>query len=193
MRASNAKKVTMNDKNMMMDKKEVRKQIRELKRSYSLEDKRNMSVSVWEQVEADERFQAAKTVLAYWSMDDEVYTHDFVCKWAREKTMLLPCVRGEELDIRYFDGVENMCPGEGFAIPEPVGELFTDWEQIDVILVPGVAFDVVCNRLGRGKGYYDKILRQTEAYKLGVCFDFQFIASVPVEAHDVRMNRVIHS
>lgn len=177
----------------MMDKKEVRKQIRELKKRYSLEEKCAMSESVWEQVEADEHFQAARTVLAYWSMDDEVYTHDFVCKWAGKKTMLLPCVRGEELDVRYFDGVEKMCPGEGFAIPEPVGELFTDWKEIDVILVPGVAFDADGNRLGRGKGYYDKVLRQTEAYKLGVCFDFQFIESVPVEEHDVRMNRVVVS
>lgn len=176
-----------------MEKKEVRKYIRELKKQFSLEEKRAMSVSVWEEVERDERFQRARTVLAYWSMDDEVFTHEFVCRWAKRKTLLLPCVRGEELDIRYFEGKDRLCPGEGFAIPEPVGALFEDLTQIDLILVPGVAFDVSGNRLGRGKGYYDKVLRQTDAYKLGVCFGFQLLEQIPTEPHDVKMDRVIAS
>lgn len=164
--------------------------MRELKKMIPLEEKRRKSMSVWEQVEQSEVFRQAKVVLAYWSMDDEVFTHDFVCKWAQEKTFLLPCVCGDELDIRYFDGRENLCPGEGYAIPEPVGELFTDLDRIDLILVPGMAFDKDFNRLGRGKGYYDKILKQTRAYKMGVCFDFQFLDSVPTEEHDVKMNGV---
>lgn len=150
-----------------------------------------MSRSVWMQVEREEVFKEARTVLAYWSMDDEVFTHDFVCKWAEMKTILLPCVRGEELDIRYFDGKENLCPGEGYAIPEPVGALFTDLKQIDLVLVPGVAFDREGNRLGRGKGYYDRILKQTPAYKIGLCFDFQLLDCVPTEEHDIKMDRVI--
>lgn len=176
-----------------MDKKEIRREIRELKRQYSLDEKKRMSESVWEQVEQDEIFLKAETILAYWSMDDEVFTHDFVIRWASEKTFLLPCVRGNELDIRYFDGVEKLAPGEGYAIPEPVGELFEDFDKIDVILVPGVAFDADGNRLGRGKGYYDRILKQTNAYKVGVCFNFQFIEKVPTEEHDVKMNKVVVS
>ena len=68
-----------------MEKKEIRKQIREIKKQYTLEDKKRMSASVWQQVEHNEVFQRARVVLAYWSMDDEVFTHDFVCKWAEEK------------------------------------------------------------------------------------------------------------
>ena len=176
-----------------MEKKEIRKQIREIKKQYTLEDKKRMSASVWQQVEHNEVFQRARVVLAYWSMDDEVFTHDFVCKWAEEKTILLPCVKGDELEIRYFDGREKLCPGEGYAIPEPVGRLFTDLNKIDVILVPGVAFDRTLNRLGRGKGFYDKILSQTEACKIGICFDFQLLDRIPTEVHDVRMTQVISS
>ena len=174
-------------------KKEVRKQIRELKKRFSLEEKKRMSESVWAKVEQDEYFREARIVFAYWSMEDEVFTHDFICKWAGQKTILLPCVRGEDLDIRYFEGTDRLCPGEGFAIPEPVGNLFTNLEQIDLMIVPGVAFDLKGNRLGRGKGYYDKILSRTKAYKVGVCFDFQLIAQVPVEEHDVRMDQVVWS
>ena len=153
-----------------MEKKEIRKQIREIKKQYTLEDKKRMSASVWQQVEHNEVFQRARVVLAYWSMDDEVFTHDFVCKWAEEKTILLPCVKGDELEIRYFDGREKLCPG-----------------------VPGVAFDRTLNRLGRGKGFYDKILSQTKACKIGICFDFQLLDRIPTEVHDVRMTQVISS
>lgn len=178
---------------IMDEKKALRIEIRQLKRACPLEERRRKSLSVWEVVERDEVFQQAETVLAYWSMDDEVYTHDFVNKWAGSKTLLLPCVKGDELELRYFDGEERLQPGEGYAIPEPVGELFTDWGKIDLILVPGVAFDKSGNRLGRGKGYYDKVLKQTGAYKLGVCFDFQLVERVPVEPHDVKMDRVVAS
>lgn len=167
--------------------------IRELKNKYTPEIKKAKSLPVLEQVEQEEHFQKAQVVLAYWSMEDEVFTHDFVCKWAKEKTLLLPCVRGNELDIRYFDGRDKLCPGEGFAIPEPIGQLFTELDRIDVVLVPGVAFDSSGNRLGRGKGYYDRILRQTKkAYKIGICFDFQLLEQVPVENHDVVMDRVLN-
>lgn len=178
---------------IMDEKKALRIEIRQLKRACPLEERRRKSLSVWEAVERDEVFQQAETVLAYWSMDDEVYTHDFVNKWAGSKTLLLPCVKGDELELRYFDGEERLQPGEGYAIPEPVGELFADWGKIDLILVPGVAFDKSGNRLGRGKGYYDKVLKQTGAYKLGVCFDFQLVECVPVEPHDVKMDRVVAS
>ncbi len=178
---------------MIVEKKAIRKQIRELKMRYSLEEKKQMSLSVWQQVEQSAVFQKSQIVLAYWSMDDEVYTHDFVCKWARQKTILLPCVRGDELEVRYFEGQEKLVAGEGYAIPEPVGQLFEDLSRIDLVLVPGVAFDRLQNRLGRGKGYYDKILSQTNTYKLGVCFDFQFLDQLPVEEHDIKMSQVIHS
>ena len=148
-------------------KKALRREIRQLKKACPYGEKLRKSVSVWEKVEQLPAFQQADIVLAYWSMEDEVYTHDFV--------------------------KERLQPGEGYAIPEPVGELFTDWGKIDLILVPGVAFDKSGNRLGRGKGYYDKVLKQTGAYKLGVCFDFQLVERVPVEPHDVKMDRVVAS
>lgn len=184
---------TMENGEVMLEKKELRKQIRLLKQQYSLAEKKAKSISVWETLEQEERFQKAQVILAYWSMDDEVYTHEFVAKWSAQKTLLLPSVRGEELDIRYFEGEELLCPGEGYAIPEPVGKLFQDLKQIDLIIVPGVAFDVRGGRLGRGKGYYDKILKQTDAYKVGVCFDFQLVEQVPTEEHDIKMDLVIKS
>lgn len=175
----------------MEDKKTYRKRIRDLKKNYSLTEKKEKSERIWKQVEKNSHFMDAQVVLAYWSMDDEVYTHDFIRKWAGEKTILLPCVRGEELEIYYFEGDEKLLPGEGYGILEPTGKMFQKPGDIDLILVPGIAFDREGNRLGRGKGYYDKILKATPVWKVGVCFDFQVVDSVPLEAHDVKMDEVI--
>lgn len=173
-----------------MEKKELRNQIRDLKKNYSLKEKREKSLEIWRKVEQDEHFQKAQVVLAYWSMDDEVYSHDFIQKWAGEKTFLLPCVCGEELEIYYFEGIDKLCEGACYGILEPVGKRFSELDQIDLVLVPGVAFDGYGNRLGRGKGYYDKTLIQTSAWKIGICFDFQFVDRIPTAAHDVRMDDV---
>ena len=68
-----------------MDKKELRKQIKALKKQYSLEQKIEMSRPLWNELEQTELFENAGTVLLYWSMEDEVFTHDYVCKWGGRK------------------------------------------------------------------------------------------------------------
>lgn len=174
-----------------MDKKDCRKFIRDRKTRYTLEQRRELSVEIWRKIERNVHFQEARSVLAYWSIDDEVYTHDFIRKWAKEKMIFLPCVRGDELEVFYYEGEEGMRPGESFGILEPTGMRCDALDVIDLILVPGMAFDRSGNRLGRGKGYYDKILKKTFAWKIGVCFDFQVLEEVPSEAHDVVMDEVI--
>jgi len=174
------------------EKKLIRKQIRELKKKYSLEEKKTKSKRIFEKVEQLESFKKAQIVLAYWSMSDEVHTHEFVARWYKEKTFLLPVVKGDVLELRYFSGTQNMIEGAAFSIEEPTGEVFTRNHKIDFIVVPGVAFDNNKNRLGRGKAYYDKLLTTTHnATKAGVCFDFQLIKSVPVDEYDVKMDMVV--
>ncbi len=173
------------------EKKRIRREIRALKKLVSLEEKRRRSKQILEKVEQLPEFISAKTVLLYWAMADEVQTSDFVMKWAESKRVILPCVNGNDLDLRVFRGAEDLIAGENFGIPEPSGELFTAYEEIDLILVPGVAFDVENNRMGRGKAYYDKLLSSLKAYKLGVCFDFQFLESVPTDEHDIKMDRIV--
>ena len=143
-------------------------------------------------VEELDRFREAKVVLLYWSMEDEVQTHAFVEKWYKSKTILLPCVDGDDLRLRQYTGADCMREGEQFGIGEPTGEEYTDLESVDAIIVPGVAFDKEGHRMGRGRGFYDRLLTSTpNAYKIGVCFDFQMVESVPVEPHDVMMDRVV--
>ena len=178
----------------MVDKAEIRKRMRELKRAVTPEEKLRRSETVMRSVEQLPEFQRARVVLLYWSMADEVQTHAFVERWYRDKTLLLPCVDGDDLVLRQYTGPECMVAGEQFGIGEPDASLpaFTALERIDLIIVPGVAFDSEGNRMGRGRGFYDRLLKSTpNAVKVGVAYDFQMLDTIPVEPHDVKMNRVI--
>lgn len=181
----------INDRKTSMDKKQLRKQIRERKKEFSLSEKIKLSEPIFEKIEKEELFKEAKVVLLYYSMDDEVYTHDFVEKHYKTKTILLPCVDGDDLILRQYLGIESMKAGEQFGILEPVGKEFNDLEKIDLMIIPGVAFDKEKNRLGRGRGFYDRLLKTVNATKIGVCFDFQIVEQVPTEDFDVKMDVVI--
>ena len=139
------------------------------------------------------RLQEAKTVLLYNSLADEVYTHDLIQQLRQEgKRVLLPVVMSDtEMELRLYKG-QDFFKSSSYGILEPIGEPFTDFSSIEFALIPGMAFDSQKNRLGRGKGYYDRFLRLVpQAYKLGLCFDFQKVASVPTEDTDVRMDEII--
>ena len=175
-----------------MDKQELRKQIRAAKKAVPFCEKCELSRPIMQQVELLPHFIEATTVLLYWSMEDEVQTHDFVNRWYEQKVVLLPCVDGDDLRLRQYTGEQSMVMGEQFGIGEPVGAEFTELDKVDLIIVPGVAFDRKGNRMGRGRGFYDRLLKSTpNAYKVGVGFDFQLVESVPVEPFDVAMDRVI--
>jgi 5-formyltetrahydrofolate cyclo-ligase len=77
------------------------------------------------------------------------------------------------------------------GIYEPVGEDYSPDKLINLIIVPGMAFDVNNNRLGRGKAFYDKFLSQTSACKIGVGFDFQLVDELPNTEKDIKMDEVI--
>lgn len=175
-----------------MDKKELRKQIRAAKKAVPFCEKCRRSIPIMEQVESLPQFRDAQTILLYWSMEDEVQTHDFVNRWYKEKTLLLPCVDGDDLRLRQYTGPECLKEGEQFGIGEPTGPEFTDLERVQMIIVPGVAFDRMGNRMGRGRGFYDRLLKSTpKAFKVGVAFNFQMVDLVPTEDFDVPMNAVI--
>lgn len=181
----------MDKMDIYQQKKELRKKVKLLKQEFSMEEKKQLGNAIFKTLESLSVFQKATVIMAYWSMDDEVYTHEFIQKWSQEKRIILPVVKGDELELKEFTGVEQMEPGEQFGIPEPVGFLFKALEEIDLILVPGVAFDKNNNRMGRGKAYYDKLLRNSNAYKIGLAFHFQIFEEIPFDELDVKMDLVI--
>lgn len=149
------------------------------------------SAKILAQLENHPAFKKATTILLYYSLGDEVDTHQFIRKWSRKKRILLPVVVGKDLELRVYTSPEELIVG-AYNIEEPTGELFTSYNTIDFIVVPGVAFDSKGNRLGRGKGYYDRLLPQIpSAYKAGICFPFQLVEEIPTESFDIRMDEII--
>lgn len=173
-------------------KRIIRKEIKLLKQDYSLQQRKEMSLPILDKLENLQEFKEARTVMLYWSMTDEVFSHDFVCKWAKEKRVILPCVKGQTLDLKVFEGKEHLVDGENYGIPEPDGPVFMAEDEIDLILIPGVAFDKENNRMGRGKAYYDRLLQSLSAFKVGICFDFQVLDHVPIDEHDIKMDHVVY-
>lgn len=172
------------------EKKLLRKQVRERKARLSAEAAAWASADIIAQVEALPAFAGASTVLAYWSMADEVQTHEAVARWSASKRVLLPVVVGDGLVLRQY-GAGSMMPGyRGILEPGPDSAAAAP-EEVELAIIPGMAFDVEGHRLGRGGGYYDRLLPQLRCMKLGVCYDCQFLASVPCEKHDCKVDKVV--
>ncbi len=173
----------------MITKKELRQMIRQRKKEHSVDE----SSFVIERLRENRRFADAHTLLLYSALPDEVQTQQLIDELTAEgKLVVLPKVTGEtEMELRHYTGSNDLEKG-AFGILEPTGELFTDDGSIDVAVIPGMAFDTAGHRLGRGKGYYDRMLsRMPEVYKIGICFPWQIVDEVPSDEHDIVMDCVI--
>ena len=176
-----------------MTKKELRQQIKRLKA---------ITPAAMRQVEADMVFnkirkmpvwQQAQHILCYWSLPDELPTHEAVNAWlANGKNIYLPRVMGDDLEIVPYHGAQSLDDNNQFHIGEPVGDA-VDASCLELIIVPAVALDQKRNRLGRGKGFYDRLLSATTCPTIGVVCDFQLVDEVPVEPHDHPLDCVVTS
>ncbi len=176
----------------MQEKKELRKYIKALKKQLTDDDRHAQAVIVHQQLEQTGIFKRAKAILFYWAMPDEIPTRAFINKWYLQKEIYLPVINGNDLKIVRYEGEHSLVPGDKYGIPEPNGKEIDDENRIEVVVVPGVAFDSNNNRIGRGAGYYDRILnRITGAIKVALAFDFQMVSHVPVEPHDIKMDIVL--
>lgn len=161
-----------------------------LKKQYNAEELKEMSRNAIQRIEAHPSFLSAKTVLLYNSLADEVDTKPLISKYAAKKTILLPTVVGDHLELHVYHAESETKKGV-FGIEESEGPLFTDYAAINLAVIPGMAFDRNGNRLGRGKGYYDRLLPKLNGKKIGVCFSFQLLDSIPCEKHDIPMDEII--
>lgn len=171
-------------------KTDMRRAIRAIKKETGAEHLVEKSVDAVRRIEDDTRYRAARTVMLYHPLWDEVDTRPMIQRaLASGKRVILPTVHGDDIVAVEVTAATEWREGD-FGILEPVAPPYEG--AIDLIVVPGVAFDRSGGRLGRGKGYYDRFLpKHPEAVRIGICFDFQLVESVPHEPFDLTMHAVI--
>lgn len=175
--------------NVISEKELIREEIKKKKQQLTDKEKEIEAANVFEKIEALPEFINAHNIMIYWSMPDELPTHNFIIRWSKKKTMLLPVVKGEDMLIKPFSTKEELKQGSlGIWEPDTQKEYLN---SIDLVIVPGVAFDRDKSRLGRGKGYYDRYFINKRIVKIGVCFDFQLLESIPIDSFDIKMDKVV--
>ena len=174
----------------MKSKSALRKEFKNRIQSLSSSERRTLENAALSNLEKNNLFLTAQTILSFWSLPDEISTHNFNEIWCERKQILLPVVVGDKLELRRFEGVEKMKKG-AFGIMEPQGEAFTDFDSIDLAIIPGVGFSPQGARLGRGKGYYDRLLPNLRCPKIGLALPCQIADEIPTEEWDIFMDEVI--
>ena len=166
-----------------------------LRQSFSRGDRDERSTIVCKRLEQTDLFQSAHCVALYCATEFEVQTTALMEVWRVEKQIVLPVISGEIMHFYPFTGTENLRKGAfGLFEPVPLNSASLEPippETIDLFIVPGIAFDREGNRLGRGKGYYDRYLSNVHKPAIGLCYDFQLIEHVSHDMHDKKMTFVI--
>ena len=175
-------------------KSQLRREVRTVGKQLPVALRDQQSQEIMRLLEDLPVFQRARVVLIYAALPDEVQTAPFLQRWYKRKQLLLPVVVGNELEVRRFAGMESMAVGS-FGVLEPTGrQAFTDFSEIDVAIIPGVAFTHDGKRMGRGKGFYDRLLAPPafrKVYKIGVALSHQIVSDLPTEPHDISLDLVL--
>ena len=179
---------------LVLTKRLIRSRILKRIKSYKEEDRNRKSAIIKEKLFRALAFKRAKVVMFFVSFGGEVNTKEMiqhsrelgkkiavpVCK---EDKSMKPCVLGK--NTKFTHGL--------YEIFEPEIKKFLSVENLDLVVVPGLAFDKRGNRLGRGKGYYDRFLARIpkKTKSIGLAYSFQILPSVPTAGWDKKVDRVI--
>ena len=176
------------------DKADWRRQVRESVRALSPEERATASHTLCERLRALPIWQQSRTVLCFAPLADEPNITPLI-----QETI----EAGKQVALPRFDATsQKYRPACVSAVSELVAGAFGTLEPgaecpalalnpLDLILVPGVAFDFAGRRLGRGKGYYDRLLAEVPGHRCGVAFDRQLVARLPEEPHDMRVDSIL--
>lgn len=173
-------------------KKAIRAEVKQRKGRLTAQEKAQQAVATFRNLSQLEAFRDAKTVMLYCALPDELDTYLFMGEIHGGKRVALPVVNGEDLLIREYAGQACLQAVPPFGVLEPQETAIIAPLEVDIAVIPGIAFDSEGWRVGRGKGYYDRLLaRMPDVCRVGVGFSCQGYEHVPHEAHDMRMDYVI--
>jgi len=180
----------------MKMKDRLRKSIEKKRNTLSTSDVLEKSSRIKKRIFEMDLFRDAQTILFYVSYGNEVYTHDMIKESiSLGKTVVVPksVTKNNALILSRLTDWNNLEVG-AYNILEPKQESIeqVDVESIDLIIVPGVVFDESGNRIGHGKGYYDRLLNDSQNIpNIGLAFELQMIDNIESEKHDEKIDVII--
>jgi len=169
-----------------MTKKEIRKE--KIAARKTIPNRNDADKKILQRIKEQDFYKSAKTVMVYISYNGEVDTIRLIDDMIKEgKTLCAPvCIDKENMVARKFESFHELVPG-AYGISEPQGEEVSD---IDLIFVPGVAFNKNLHRIGYGAGYYDRFLKNSSAVTCGLFYEMQNADFSP-DATDKKLDHVI--
>ncbi len=170
-----------------MDKSEARKVYKALRAA--IKDKPLKSKAIHHALVNLDYFQHAENIAAYASFGSEVDTWELLKTQLHNKHIALPKVQGRSMEFYQINNLENMLQSS-YGIWEPDISM-NPLRKFDIVLLPGLAFDVYGHRMGYGGGYYDKYFSDKDCLLIGLCFEEQIQEQIPHEPHDIKMNMII--
>lgn len=176
-----------------MTKQGLREQVKARIRLMPREDREAASIHICQQIIGTSEWQEANTVWLYAALPDEVDLTLLIQNAEHSgKQVLLPVVDGDNLQIRFYDPLHLTTKGR-FNIQEPTSHCpaLNNPDEIDLAIIPGRAFTRDGLRMGRGKGYYDRILPSLHCPKWGVAFSCQIVEQLPTDPWDIKLDRII--
>jgi 5-formyltetrahydrofolate cyclo-ligase len=177
------------------EKSHIRKEVISRRDALSISVRKAKDESIRSRLLALPEFIKARTILFYASFRSEVDTIELLENSLLEgKTAVLPRVDTSTTSLILYSirSMEDLAPGH-FGVQEPCenAERRIDPADIDIIIVPGVAFDERCNRLGYGKGFYDRLLHRRSGPAVALAYEEQILKSIPSDSHDIKMDKII--
>ncbi|MCH5212481.1 MAG: 5-formyltetrahydrofolate cyclo-ligase [Oscillospiraceae bacterium] len=176
-----------------ISKDEIRAAIKAKRRALSDIDIKTKSKRITDNLLSLSCFSEAVTVMTYLSAFKEPDTSeiiDYLYKSGRKIVVPISNTADYTITPSYLPSPDNLVRG-AYGISEPSECIIADINDIDIALIPGIAFDLRGMRVGFGKGYYDRFLERFEGIKIGMCYDFQMLKFVPASEHDVKMDIII--
>ncbi|MBR6949047.1 MAG: 5-formyltetrahydrofolate cyclo-ligase [Bacilli bacterium] len=173
-----------------MDKNTLREEYINIRNSITNKDIK--SVIIYNKLISDKDYINSKRIALYNSLDSEVSTKKLIdYSLDKGKTVLLPVVDNDNMEF-YIINRNTKYNRSTFGILEPISKDNLNKALIDLIIVPGICFDLNKNRIGFGKGYYDKYLSNTSIKTIGICFDEQITnQDIDCNKYDVKVKRLI--
>lgn len=175
-----------------MDKKQLRSQIREKKRTMTQEQIEKASARLGELFAQTPEYKNAKTIYGYLPYNQEVRTVPMLEQALRDgKKVAVPKVYGDDMKFIYMTDLSCVEKSD-FGIPEPVADEPIADDPTALVLMPGLAFDKEGHRIGYGGGYYDRFLASEPNHPtVALCYEFQLLPKLETEEFDIPVDTVL--